>query len=939
VDHETSEDIAAPQPTRAPHDGGERYRDRWRWDGVSKGTHLVNCWYQRSCAYNVFVKDGAVVYEEASGTYPPTNDSVPDFNPRGCQKGACYSLTMSDGLRLTHPLKRASERGEGKWRQVTWDEALGEIADRIVDALERDQPDSIVFDGNATGVASWVAINRFANILGALVLDLNTEVGDEQQGAAVTFGIPVASRSADDYFNSDLILIWGGNPAYTQIPNFHFLAEARYKGARIIAISPDFNASAVHADRWLSVNPGTDAALALSMAQVVISEGLHDADFVREQTDLPLLLRTDTREFLRESDMRRGGRDDVFYLYDEASGGLVKAPKKTLRLGKLKPALQGQYEARTRSGPVTVKPVFEELRERLDRDYTPERASPVCGVGPAAIREVAREFAAARAASGVAGASISKYYHGDLMMRAQILLFALCGQMGRRGAGYDSLPFFIVDGTLTMPYRDGLGRFDSLKVLAPVVLPFIGMKMKGYSDELAMFQLGRSVSAWGGTSAVMFWYHHGGLREISNRSREWDPHLTRDVDDYMAESVRRGWQTLPSMTPPKVLFATGSNPLRRVRGGHRLFEELLPKLDLLVATDIRMSTTALNADYVLPAASSYEKTDVNDWYTPLAPFAHVTTAAVAPPGEAKPEWEIMVMLSRKIEERAQARGVASYAAGGKRRRIGGLVSQLTFRGKFGAGDHEQVARAVVAASTHIGERDWDAFKRKGFARFTGLGTHPGNRSNASDMRTDETFTPYQWRTEKKRPWPTLTRRIQFYIDQPLYMELGEELPVHKAAVMSGGDYPLMMTGGHNRHSIHASFRAHPLMLQLERGEPAAFLSEADARARGINDGDMVRVHNDIGSFQIRAKVAASVRPGQVIVYHAWENYQFDGGIGHRNVIATPMNPVELAGGYFHIQPAPAILQPGHNDRDTRVEVVKAHGARGASVLDTDGLRR
>jgi DMSO reductase family type II enzyme molybdopterin subunit len=908
---------------RRPQRDANPYRERWRWDSVSKGTHLLNCWYQRSCAYNVYVKDGAVAWEEPSGTYPQTNASVPDFNPRGCEKGACYSLTMRDKARLTHPLKRAGERGEGKWQQVTWDEALTEIADRIVDALERDAPEAIVFDGNATGVASWVAVNRFANLLGALVLDLNTEVGDEQQGAAVTFGIPVASRSADDYFNSDLILIWGGNPAYTQIPNFHFLTEARYHGARIIAISPDFNASAVHADRWVSVKPGTDAAFALAMAQVVISEGLAKQDFVREQTDLPLLLRTDTREFLRESDMRRGGKDDVFYFYDLSVGRPVKAPKTTLRLDKVVPALEGEYEVRTRNGPVRVKPVFQELKDRLDHDYTPEKASAVCGVHADVIRDVAREFAGARAASGVAGASISKYYHGDLMMRAQILLFALCGQMGRKGAGYDSLPFFIVDGTLTMPYREGLGRLDAIKVLAPAVLPFIGMKMKGYSDELAMFQLGRKVSAWGGASAVMFWYQHGGLRQISGRSKEWDPYLTKDVDEYLAESVRRGWQTLPPATPPKILFATASNPLRRVRGGHRLFEELLPKLDLLVATDIRMSTTALNADYVLPAAASYEKTDVNDWYTPLMPFAHVTTAAVAPPGEAKPEWEITVLLAEKVEERARARGLTSYAVAGKRRRIDDLARRMTFRGKFGAEDHENVARAVIDASTHVGKPEWEEFKQKGFVRFTGLGSHPGNRSNAGDMREDETFTPHTWRTQKKMPWPTLTRRIQFYIDQPLYMELGEELPVHKDPVTSGGDYPLIMTGGHNRHSIHASFRTNPLMLQLERGEPAIFMSNIDARGREIKDGDLVRVHNDIGEFRIRARIAPGVRPGQVIVYHAWENYQFEGGMGHRNVIATPMNPVELAGGYFHIQPAPAILQPGHNDRDTRVEVVRA----------------
>ena len=101
-----------------------------------------------------------------------------------------------------------------------------------------------------------------------------------------------------------------------------------------------------------------------------------------------------------------------------------------------------------------------------------------------------------------------------------------------------------------------------------------------------------------------------------------------------------------------------------------------------------------------------------------------------------------------------------------------------------------------------------------------------------------------------------------------------------------------------------------------------FMSASDAMTRRIENHDLVRVHNDIGEFLIRIKVSPAVRPGQVIVYHGWENYQFQGGMGYRNVIPTPMNPVELAGDYFHIQHTPAILQPGHNDRDTRVEVTK-----------------
>lgn len=901
----------------------DAYRVRWQWDRVVRGTHLLNCWYQRSCAYNVFVKDGVAVFEEPAGDYPPTNDAVPDFNPRGCQKGACYALNMAHPARVTHPLRRAGERGEGRWERVSWDEALTDIADRLLEVIAREGPEAVVFEGNAAGVASWLAVQRFAHLLGGTVLDLNTEVGDEQQGAAVTLGVPVASRSADDYFRSDFILVWGGNPAYTQIPNFHFLTEARYRGARIVAISPDFNASAVHADRWISVRPGTDAALALGMAQLIVAESLYDAAFVREQTDLPLLVRMDNGRFLRESDLRRRGREDRFYVVDTVTGRTVRAPQRTLRLGKVVPALDGEYEVQTRDGVVRVKPVFQLLRERLDAEYTPERAGAVCGVHPDTIRWLARAFAAAKAASGVAGASLSKNYHGDLMMRAQILLFALCGQMGRPGAGFDTLPFLIVEGTLTMPYRRRLGRLDALRMLLPVLPRYLWLRLRGYPSDLAMFQLGRQAGAWGGASAALFWYRHGGLRSLSGRSREWDPYLRRDVDEYLTEAVRRGWQTMPPEATPRAFFVCASNPLRRVRGGHRLLETLLPKLDLFVVTDTRLSSTALYADYVLPAAASYEKCDVNDWYTPLAPFAHVTNAAVAPAGEAKPEWEIMVMLASKVAERARARGLTTIAgADGARRRLDRLAHELTFGGAFGPGDQERVAEAVVKASPHLGRPDWEEFKRRGFARFVRLGTHPANLAHAADMRPDEPFTPHAWRVQEKRPWPTLTRRIQFYIDHPWYLELGEALPVHKEPPKAGGDYPLTMTGGHNRHSIHAAFRTNPLLLQLERGEPALGMSPLDARARGIENGDLVRVYNDIGEFRVRARVAPSVRPGQVVLYHAWENYQFEGGIGHRNVIPTPLNPVELAGGYFHIHPAPAILQPGHNDRDTRVEVIR-----------------
>ena len=123
------EEAAAPSETffaeiPAYDDWSDLYRQRFTWDSVHKSTHHVNCWYQRGCNWNVYVKDGVVFREEQAATYEQTNPEVPDYNPRGCNKGACFSERMYDGSRLRHPLKRVGPRGAGRWRRVSWEEAL-----------------------------------------------------------------------------------------------------------------------------------------------------------------------------------------------------------------------------------------------------------------------------------------------------------------------------------------------------------------------------------------------------------------------------------------------------------------------------------------------------------------------------------------------------------------------------------------------------------------------------------------------------------------------------------------------------------------------------------------------------------------------------------------------------------------------------------------------
>ena len=92
----------------------------------------------------------------------------------------------------------------------------------------------------------------------------------------------------------------------------------------------------------------------------------------------------------------------------------------------------------------------------------------------------------------------------------------------------------------------------------------------------------------------------------------------------------------------------------------------------------------------------------------------------------------------------------------------------------------------------------------------------------------------------------------------------------------------------------------------------------------IEDGDQVRLFNDISSAELMAKVAPAHRPGQVTVYHAWEPFMAKGRTTYTSVTPNPINPLQLAGGYFHIQPRPAEFAPGSTDRATKVQIEKIH---------------
>ncbi len=888
------------------------YRAAWSWDSVVRGTHLrANCF--SACSFDLYVKDGVVWREEQADIYERDAPGLPDFGPRGCQKGCCYSsLAVAPG-RVTYPMERVGERGSGKWRRISWEAALARIADAIIDATDDGGSDTVVYDNGPSNVDSGpssVGEMRLFDLLGATMLDGFAGTGDMAKGALQTWGTSFVDGSSDDWFRADTIFVWHCNPVATRIPDAHFLTEARYRGATVVTVAPDLSPSAVHASLWVNPHPGSDAALALGLARDILERGAIDEAYVREQTDLPLLVRDDDGRFLRGSDVERDGGDDVFYMADTVTGQIVEAPgtpgrwSDSLDLGRIKPALGGRFSAMTSEGPVSVRPVMERLRERL-ADYTPERVTEITGVG-ARTQEHLTELLITSARTLIyASWGSCKSYHGDLLQRALILLSALRGQHGHTGSGVRFaawLPFEGADSLLSQRGPSWIQR-QILRVYTP--------------PPRAMEAAIRDASpSLGWTPSHLFLYVHGGLAEAAAGERP-DAELARPAADYLTDALAQGWLTArpAADNPPRVFIASGVNPLRRWPQADVVEKVLWPKLNLVVTIDPRLSTSAMKSDIVLPAAGYYEKLGVK-YAVALAPYVVVGERATAPLGESKGEWEIMTLLALEIQKRALSRGVEG--------RLAEIGDVFTEDGRYGPTDDEAVVDRILTGSSTTGHRGWEEMRRLGGVRVPSVGGWGTSSGIGSEVEPQGSLTPSRVHVEGKHAWPTLTGRQQFYLDHPWFEAADEVLPRFKPLPDTGAGYPLRLTGGHTRWSIHSIWRAHPSLLRLQRGGPSLWVSAEDAASRGIADDDMVRVHNARGDFRVHARVSAAVAPGEVILYHAWEPFQFPDWRSEMTLVPAPIKPVHLVGDYGHLTYRIFASGPEHVPRNVAVDIERAN---------------
>jgi anaerobic selenocysteine-containing dehydrogenase len=200
-----------------------------------------------------------------------------------CKIGLASLEYLNHPNRLKHPLKRAGNRGEGKWEQITWNEAFSLVSDGLNSVKQALGPESVVMiHGSAKGSMDTHLV-RLANAFGTPNVVCSDHVCHVPRmlAAELTFGFFPA---ADYGHPPACIMVWGANMATCRSNVFRNLKKAVKAGSKVISIDPLQTGIAKRADLWLQIKPGTDLALALGILNVIISEELYDRDFVSQWT-------------------------------------------------------------------------------------------------------------------------------------------------------------------------------------------------------------------------------------------------------------------------------------------------------------------------------------------------------------------------------------------------------------------------------------------------------------------------------------------------------------------------------------------------------------------------------------------------------------------------------------------------------------------------------
>ncbi len=232
-----------------------------------------------TCAWQIEVEDGRAVRMRGRKDHPYTRGSL-------CGKVNRYLDAVYAPDRLTVPMRRVGEKGDGRFQEIDWDEAIGLAAAGIRETIDRHGPEAILpyyYAGTLGAVQGWSLGQRLFKHLGATRLGTTICTGAATAAMKVTMHRPVG-MDPEDFVHSQLILVWGANLLSSNMHQWHFIHEAQRNGAHVVAIDPLPTDTALRCDQHLQLLPGTDGALAMGLMGELLAAGACDEEWLAECT-------------------------------------------------------------------------------------------------------------------------------------------------------------------------------------------------------------------------------------------------------------------------------------------------------------------------------------------------------------------------------------------------------------------------------------------------------------------------------------------------------------------------------------------------------------------------------------------------------------------------------------------------------------------------------
>ncbi len=362
---------------------------------------------------------------QADGQYGQDTEQVPQL--RACLRGRSYRARLYSPERLLYPMMRVGERGEGKFKRASWDEALDHIARKMVELKQKYGPTAILdqaYAGTSYGVLhkSDQIEGLLARFLGMFGCRTNSWSVPSYQGTTfssrMTFGTIEDGNEDDAFAHSKLIIMWGWNPAYTFHGGntFYYMRLAKQRGCKFVVVDPQFTDSAAAYDAWwIPIKPNTDAAMLAGMAHYIFANNLQNQKFIdrfvqgMDAGTMPAWAKQPGQE-------RENFRDYIFGKYD-------------------------------------------------NKPKTPEWAASICGVSADDIRKLAHMYATTKPAALKASWAPGRNSYGEQYNRMAAALQAMTGNIGILGGSAEGVGKGWHAESIAYPYDDETANiwFASIK--------------------------------------------------------------------------------------------------------------------------------------------------------------------------------------------------------------------------------------------------------------------------------------------------------------------------------------------------------------------------------------------------------------------------------------------------------------------------------------------